>query len=1076
MLQWSGNGHVRAYPETIVIRFDTNAKSTNGARQAKSLTPQRPYSKEEAEKEEKFGFKAAKIPTNEKKLTETEANDTTTQSPETETENPEKTELQLKSETEITQPTDSISESQSPGGEGVTESSENNNEETENTETEKTELQLKSETEITQPKDSISESQSPGGEGVNESSESNNQAKEKASESEKKKTVNPYYNLAQIPINPPVAPPSPIQRKFTSPELSDEYQQEESLRVNPVFNRLNWLREEGLAQTPQPEKTIQESGLQPQPETENAVDNAIQTKEIESPKPQVNQEKDNKIQLKLSTGEDREELESPENIEPIKRKQLADETNEDSQNKEKPTLSQPKDENNQTNLKSKKIPENNLDVNQDKQQPETPTLETKKLDETPSDSQRYKQQLQIPEATPESESLKPKKLDDTTPQVKSITDNGETNSNINNLTGKTPTAAPQSQAETQTASGVSPVIESAGAKGAMPLAGVAMAKSPEVAAPAAPARESGGGVPWEIAAQVKQIIDKLQGVLSAAGDVIWSIVKNPIGFLGNLVKGMRQGFESFVNNISIHLQSGLVGWLTGTLGQIGVQMPSDIFSIKGIFSLVAQVLGLSRNYIRTKAVKLFGKKTVFQMEQTVHIFQNIQSRPETIVEHVKEEFIQIKKTVIGTIKDLVINQVVQAGVKWILSLLNPVSGLVKAASAIYDIVMFFVNQGKQVVKLVNSVTAAVKEIAAGAVSKAASLVENALVRSIPVLIGFFASLLGIGGLAHKVQNIIEKIRTQFEQAIDKFLQKVKSLFKSNKSKDNEGEERQRNKEVSEKQQLVVPEQSRSFSMNGKTHTLYIYLQNGKCQVDIASRREHFENVIRRAILTLEEKYGRGSRTDPLPALKEFLKQLEEYQYDINLAASRASTEAEVINKMHKRLDRMAQQLAKMGNQYKISDLQEFKDDKRYTSGGELRLEYQKNIRETFYGSFNTASLNNKKKLLNKAKAVAKTKPGYNNIPANDRQHIYWCEDSGSPPHWLPHFADERNKNEKPEIDHIIEVSTHWKQKGYNQTQAQRQAWFNDTNNHQAICKSHNASKGGQTYRIDVGADFKGPGE
>ncbi len=66
--------------------------------------------------------------------------------------------------------------------------------------------------------------------------------------------------------------------------------------------------------------------------------------------------------------------------------------------------------------------------------------------------------------------------------------------------------------------------------------------------------------------------------------------------------------------------------------------------------------------------------------------------------------------------------------------------------AIYDIVMFFINQGSQVVELVGAVIEAITAIASGAVGGAAKLVENALARSLPVVIGFLASLLGISGL------------------------------------------------------------------------------------------------------------------------------------------------------------------------------------------------------------------------------------------------------------------------------------------------------------------------------------------
>ncbi|NEO40247.1 MAG: DUF4157 domain-containing protein [Moorea sp. SIOASIH] len=276
---------------------------------------------------------------------------------------------------------------------------------------------------------------------------------------------------------------------------------------------------------------------------------------------------------------------------------------------------------------------------------------------------------------------------------------------------------------------------------------------------------------------IKKLKDMLLSVLSKASDVIGTIIKDPIGFLGNLISGIKQGFENFVGNIGQHLQAGLIGWLTGTLGPMGIQLPDDIFSLPGIFSLVTQVLGLTFNYIRGKAVKLFGERVVAGMEKSVEIFQILRDRgPMGLWEHVKEQFNDLKQTVIEQIKSMVVTEVISAGVKWVLSLLNPASAFVKAAMAIYDIIMFFVNRGSQVLELVNAVVDAVSAIASGAVGGAAKLVENALAKAVPVVIGFLASLLGIGGLAKKVENIIGKIRERIDQAIDKVLLKAKGLF------------------------------------------------------------------------------------------------------------------------------------------------------------------------------------------------------------------------------------------------------------------------------------------------------------
>ncbi|MFY7843751.1 hypothetical protein [Chryseobacterium gambrini] len=68
-------------------------------------------------------------------------------------------------------------------------------------------------------------------------------------------------------------------------------------------------------------------------------------------------------------------------------------------------------------------------------------------------------------------------------------------------------------------------------------------------------------------------------------------------------------------------------------------------------------------------------------------------------------------------------------------------------------------------------------IASGNVTAVAKSIENALGRAVPVLLGFLASLLGIGGLADKILGVIRKIRQRIENAIVKFWNFIKGKAK-----------------------------------------------------------------------------------------------------------------------------------------------------------------------------------------------------------------------------------------------------------------------------------------------------------
>ncbi len=272
------------------------------------------------------------------------------------------------------------------------------------------------------------------------------------------------------------------------------------------------------------------------------------------------------------------------------------------------------------------------------------------------------------------------------------------------------------------------------------------------------------------------IKNMLTNLLSAALEAIGAIISDPIGFLSNLIRGVKEGFVNFGNNIMRHLMSGLVTWLTGALGPMGITIPEDIFSLKGIFSLVMQVLGLTWDYMRQKAVKLLGEPVVPALEMGFELFQIIRTEGIAgIWEYIKEQFNDLKETVIDSIQEMIISTVVDAGIKWVLGLMSPAGAFVKAAMMIIDIVKFFIERGSQIMELINAFIEGIKAVAAGNVGMIATKIEDALGKAVPVIIGFLASLLGISGLAKKVQKLIGKIRKRIDKAIDKLILKAKKF-------------------------------------------------------------------------------------------------------------------------------------------------------------------------------------------------------------------------------------------------------------------------------------------------------------
>jgi hypothetical protein len=280
---------------------------------------------------------------------------------------------------------------------------------------------------------------------------------------------------------------------------------------------------------------------------------------------------------------------------------------------------------------------------------------------------------------------------------------------------------------------------------------------------------------------IKTIIafkDMLLNVLSRAAAAIDLIISDPIGFLGNLVSAVMQGLNNFVGNILTHLKKGLMEWLFGALAGAGLQIP-DSFDLKGIISLVLQVLGLTYANFRARAVAIVGEPIVQALESAAEVFKVIVTEGiPGLWRFIKEKLADLKTMVMDGIIGFVKEKIIVAGIKWIIGLLNPASAFVKACMAIYDIVMFFVNRGSQILALVNAIIDSITAIANGNLTSAANWVEQALARAIPVAIGFLASLLGLGDISNTIRDTIKKVQQPVNTAIDWVINQAVKLVKA----------------------------------------------------------------------------------------------------------------------------------------------------------------------------------------------------------------------------------------------------------------------------------------------------------
>ncbi len=271
--------------------------------------------------------------------------------------------------------------------------------------------------------------------------------------------------------------------------------------------------------------------------------------------------------------------------------------------------------------------------------------------------------------------------------------------------------------------------------------------------------------------------------IKKTGAALKSILRNPLPFIGNLVKAAKTGFLNFADHFLDHLKAGLIDWLTGSLP--GIYIPKA-FSLTEIAKFVFSVLGLTWANIRQKLVKATSETVVKALETGFDIVVTlVRDGPAAAWDKIKEQLSNLKDMVIGGITDFVVDMVVKKAIPKLIAMFIPGAGFISAILSIYDTIMVFVNKIKQIVAVVTGFIDSIVAIAAGQIGAAAARVENALAGVLSLAINFLAGFAGLGKVADKVMAVINRIRAPIDKALDWLVgwivKAAKSLIASGKS-------------------------------------------------------------------------------------------------------------------------------------------------------------------------------------------------------------------------------------------------------------------------------------------------------
>jgi hypothetical protein len=294
----------------------------------------------------------------------------------------------------------------------------------------------------------------------------------------------------------------------------------------------------------------------------------------------------------------------------------------------------------------------------------------------------------------------------------------------------------------------------------------------------------GLGTIWNLLEIIFDVVKPgLMTYVKKTGAALKSILKNPLPFLGNLIRAAKLGFTGFADRIGAHLKAGLIDWLTGSLE--GVYIPKEL-SLPELGKLALSVLGITWTQIRGKIVKALGPtgERIMQALETAFdvVVALVKGGPAALWELIKEKLSDLKDQVVSGIIGFVVDSIVKKAVPKLIAMFIPGAGFISAIISIYDTVMVFVQKIAKIIQVVVAFIDSIVTIAAGNITAAAKRVESILAGLLSLAISFLAGFLGLGKVTDKIMEVVKKVRATVDKALDAgigwIVTKAKSLFAS----------------------------------------------------------------------------------------------------------------------------------------------------------------------------------------------------------------------------------------------------------------------------------------------------------
>jgi len=626
----------------------------------------------------------------------------------------------------------------------------------------------------------------------------------------------------------------------------------------------------------------------------------------------------------------------------------------------------------------------------------------------------------------------------------------------------------------------------------------------------------------EIGHTIAELGRLLGRILLKAASVIGSILAHPIRFFGHLIDAIGDGFSLFVKRIGKHLEDALLDLLFGDLGKAGITLP-DSLDFAGLFDLVCQVLQIRWEDLRARLVDKIGLPAVLHLEEVADVFKLLVDKGvgglwELAVKRLSE----LPDLVLGALKTYIIEQVVKAGIEYIVALLTPASGFIKACQGIYRLLSFIVDKAKQIADFIEAVLDSMAAIADGDTAAAAEKIDAALAGALKLALGFLAKLAHLDALAEKARAVIEAIRAPVRRVVDTIIDGAVGLYHSTigslgarRTERIPATADARASPAGTAHAPPVPHPAAHpgagpgqlalahpapgqppgtrpstpvaaqhpadpesitmtvrLTMDRAPHALTFKVIGGQPEVIMSSERAEYLQSVTSAAITDEERGGK--RNSLVRDLTRLEKELSDLYYEFR-AAEFSKSDRELRYQINVRLEQIADELTSIGQNFGIKTLHDLHHPSKYVGlGNKLKKPYADDVRGYFYprGYFPGTK-------QWKASTLSTLLD-----PQNHPDQFLDQSTSTWEPLQRPSASGQKRGQSNVTIDHQPKVVEHWLGKkvpraGNNSDADERKRFYNDITppKLQLVSWRNNSIDGAQTsdeYKDDVGKDFRGP--